>query len=79
MLPPEASGLEPKLHATGASLAVSSEAASGCTLVSCTSWRLSAVALAVQIPKQVPEGSRWGPLDSQEHTDFSSLTARKPL
>ena len=35
--------------------------------------------LAVQIPKQAPEGSRWGPLDSPEHTDFYPLAARKPL
>ena len=47
--------------------------------VSCTSWRLSAVALAVQIPKQAPEGSRWGLLDSLEHTDLSPLAAWKPL
>ena len=47
--------------------------------VSCTSWRPSAVAQAVQIPKQAPEGSCWGPLDSPEHTDFSPLADRKPL
>ena len=41
--------------------------------VSRTSWRPSAVALVVQIPKQAPEGSCWGPLDSPEHTDFSQL------
>ena len=33
------------------------------------------MAQAVQIPKQAPEGSCWGPL---EHTDFSLLAARKP-
>ena len=70
--PPEASGLEPKLRATGASCAV------GAHQVSSTSWRLSTVAQAVQIPKQAPEGSRWGPLDSLEHTDFSQLASRKP-
>ena len=37
------------------------------------------MAQAVQIPKQVPEGSCWGLLDSLEHTDFSLLAARKPL
>ena len=42
-----------------------------------TSWRPSAVAQAVQILKQAPEGSCWGPLDSLEHTDFSQLAARK--
>ena len=47
--------------------------------VSRTSWRPSTVALVVQIPKQAPEGSRWGPLDSREHTDFSPLAAWKPL
>ena len=36
------------------------------------------MAQAVQIPKQVPEGSCWGPLDSPEHTDFSPLAARRP-
>ena len=30
-------------------------------------------------PKQTPEGSRWGPLDSLEHTYFSQLAAQKPL
>ena len=42
-------------------------------------WRLSAVAQAVQIPKQAPEGSCWDLLDSPEHTDFSPLAAWKPL
>ena len=37
------------------------------------------MALAFQIPKQAPEGSCWGPLDSPEHTDFSPLAAWKPL
>ena len=37
------------------------------------------MAQAVQIPKQVPEGSCWGLLDSLEHTYFSPLAARKPL
>ena len=46
--------------------------------VSCTSWRPSAVTQAVQIPKQAPEGSCWGLLDSPEHTDFSLLAARQP-
>ena len=41
--------------------------------------RLGAAAQAVQIPKQAPEGSRWGPLDSLEHTDFSLQASRKPL
>ena len=35
------------------------------------------MAQAVQIPKQAPEGSCWGPLDSPEHTDFSLLAAWK--
>ena len=51
----------------------------GAHRVSCTSWRPSAVAQAVQIPKQAPEGSCWGLLDSLEHTDFSLLATRKPL
>ena len=37
------------------------------------------MAQAVQIPKQTPEGSCWGLLDSLEHTDFSPLAAWKPL
>ena len=37
------------------------------------------MALAIQIPKQAPEGSCWGPLDSLEHTDFSPLATQKPL
>ena len=48
----------------------------GAHQVSRTSWRPSAVAQAVQIPKQVPEGSCWGLLDSP---DFSPLAAQKPL
>ena len=51
--------------------AAPSQVASGAQLTSCTAWRQGAVAQAVQILKQTPEGSRWGPLDSQEHTDFS--------
>ena len=47
--------------------------------VSRTSWRPSAVAQAVQIPKQTPGGSCRGLLDSPEHTDFSQLAALKPL
>ena len=35
------------------------------------------MAQAVQIPKQAPEGSCWGLLDS-EQADFSPLAARKP-
>ena len=45
----------------------------GAHWVSCTSWRRSTVALVIQIPKQAPEGSSSGPLNSQEHTDFSLL------
>ena len=37
------------------------------------------MAQAVQIQKQAPEDSCWGPLDSPEHTNFSPLAARKPL
>ena len=37
------------------------------------------MAQVVQIPKQAPEGSCRGPLDSLEHTDFSLLATRKPL
>ena len=74
MLPPEASGLEPKLRATGVP-----RLPLGAHWVSRTSWRLSAVALAVQIPKQAPEGSGWGLLDSPEHTDFSPLASQKTL
>ena len=51
----------------------------GAHQVSCTSWRPSTVAQAVQIPKQAPERPDWGPLDSPEHTDFSLLAVRKPL
>ena len=43
----------------------------GAHQVSRTSWRPSAVAQAVQIPKQTPGGSCQGLLDSLEHTDFS--------
>ena len=57
----------------------SSPEASGAQLTSCTAaCRQGAAAQAVQIPKQAPEGSRWGPLDSLEHTDFSQLAAWKP-
>ena len=37
------------------------------------------MAQAVQIPKQAPEGSCWGPLDSSEHTDFSAGCPEVPL
>ena len=80
---PEASELEPKLRAAGASCVLPVcfwvHTRSPAHQVSCTSWGLSAVAQAVQIPKQTPEGSRRGLLDSLEHTDFSLLAARKPL
>ena len=56
-----------------------SQVASGTQLTTCTAWRLGAVAQAVQIPKQTPEGSRWGLLYSPEHTDLSLLAAWKPL
>ena len=59
--------------------AAPSQVASGEQLTSCTAWRQGADAQAVQIPKQTPEGSCWGLLDSLEHTDFSLLAARKPL
>ena len=59
--------------------ATPSQLSSGAQLTSCTAWRQGAAAQAVQIPKQAPEGSRWGPLDSLEHTDFSQLAARNPL
>ena len=59
--------------------AAPSQVASGAQLTSCTAWRQGAVAQAVQTPKQTPEGSRWGLLDSLEHTDFSLLAAQKPL
>ena len=55
------------------------QVASGAQLTSCTAWRQGAVAQAVQILKQTPEGSRWGLLDSPEHTDFSQPASRKPL
>ena len=51
----------------------------GAHWVSRTFWRPNTVALVVQIPKQVPEGSCWCPLGSPEHIDFSLLAARKPL
>ena len=49
--------------------------------VSCTSWRLSAVAQAVQTPKQTPEGSCCcrDLLDSPEHTDSSQPASQMPL
>ena len=51
--------------------AASFQLASGAQLTSCTAWRQGAVAQAVQILKQTPEGSRRGLLDSLEHTDSS--------
>ena len=57
----------------------SSQVASGAQLTSCTAWRQDAVAQAVQIPKQTPEGSCWGLLDSPEHTDSSQPAFRVPL
>ena len=59
--------------------AAPSQLASGAQLTSCTAWRPGAVAQAVQILKQTPEGSLWGPLDSPEHTDFSLLATWKSL
>ena len=59
--------------------AAPSQVASGAQLTSCTAWRQGAIAQAVQILKQTPEGSCWGQLDSPEHTDFSQLAAWKPL
>ena len=56
-----------------------SQLASGAQLTPCTACRQGAAAQAVQILKQAPEGSRWGPLDSLEQTDFSQLAARKLL
>ena len=80
MLLPEASGLEPKLlRATEQAALRAPRLPLGAHRVSRTSWRPSTVALVVQIPNQAPEGSRWGPLGSSEHTDFSLLAARKPL
>ena len=61
---------------------MSSQIASGCTpglRHFLETWRPSVVAQAVQIPKQAPEGSCWGLLDSPEHSDFSLLAAWKPL
>ena len=57
--------------------AAPSQVASGAQLTSCTAWRQGVVVQAVQIQKQPPEGSCWGPLDSLEHTDFSLLAAWK--
>ena len=54
---------------------MSSQTASGCT----PGLQHFLETQAVQIPKQAPEGSCWGPLDSLEHTDFSPLAAGKPL
>ena len=51
----------------------------GAHQVSRTSWGPSTATLAVQIPKLAPEGSRWGLLDSPEHTNFSPLATQKPL
>ena len=59
--------------------AASSQLASGAQLTSCTSWRQGAVTQAVQIQKQTPEDSRWGLLDSLEHTDSSQQAFQKPL
>ena len=58
--------------------AAPSQLASGAQLTSWTACRQGAAAQAVQILKQAPESSRWGPLDSLEHTDFSPLAAQKP-
>ena len=58
--------------------AASSQVASGAQLTSCTAWRQGAVAQAVQIPKQTPEGSCWGLMDSPEHTDSSQPASRMP-
>ena len=79
MLLPEASGLEPKLRTTEQAVPRAPRLPLGAHQVSRTSWRPSTVVQAVQIPKQAPEGSRWGPLGSPEHTDFSLLAPRKPL
>ena len=38
--------------------AASSQVASGAQMTSCTAWRQGAVAQAIQIPKQAPEGSQ---------------------
>ena len=58
--------------------AAASQVASGAQLTSGTAWRQGAVAQAIQIPKQTPEGSHWGLLDSQEHTDFSHWPPGSP-
>ena len=58
--------------------AAPSQVASGTQLTSCTAWRQGVVVQAVQTLKQTPEGSYWGQLDSQEHTNFSLLAAWKP-
>ena len=57
--------------------AAPSQVTSGAQLTSCTAWRQGAIAQAVQILKQAPEGSCWGLLDSLEHTNFSLLAAWK--
>ena len=59
--------------------AAPSQLASGAQLTSCTACKQGAAAQAVEILKQAPEGSLWGPLDSPEHTDFSQLAAWKAL
>ena len=59
--------------------AASPQVASGAQLTSCTAWRQGAVAQAVQIPKQTPESSSRGLLDSAEHTDFSQSASQMPL
>ena len=59
--------------------AASSQVDSGAQLTSCTAWRQGAVAQAIQIPKQTPEGSCRGLLDSPEHTDSSQLASLMPL
>ena len=59
--------------------AASSQVASRAQLTSCNAWRQGAVAQAVQILKQTPEGSCRGLLDSPEHTDSSQLASRVPL
>ena len=59
--------------------AAPSQLASGAQLTPCTACRQGAVVQAVQIPKQAPEGSCWGLLDSLEHTNFSPLASQKLL
>ena len=58
---------------------MSSHTASGCTPGLPHFLETECCGQAVQIPKQAPEGSCWGLLDSLEHTDFSPLAAWKPL